>query len=138
MLVVDIGGGSTELILGDGARPRRAAQSLDVGSVRLTERQLPADPPTGGEVAAAVADVDEALDALPAYGAAPTRGHAGRGRRHRHHAGGLRARPADLRPRAWSTTPCSRPTTCSASSGLLAMTVAEREALPCMHPAGPT
>jgi exopolyphosphatase / guanosine-5'-triphosphate,3'-diphosphate pyrophosphatase len=68
ILVVDIGGGSTELILGDGHGHVRAARSLDVGSVRLTERLLPSDPPTADEVAAATAVVDRALDELPGHG----------------------------------------------------------------------
>ncbi len=59
-LVVDIGGGSTELVLGDpGAAPR--ARSVDVGSVRMTERHLAADPPTPAQVAAARADVEAAV-----------------------------------------------------------------------------
>lgn len=60
-LVVDLGGGSTELVLGESAP--RAAVSMDVGSVRLTERHLHSDPPTADEVAAARADVAAALDA---------------------------------------------------------------------------
>ncbi len=60
-LVVDLGGGSTELVLGDTAP--RAALSMDVGSVRLTERHLRSDPPTDDEIAAARADVAAALDA---------------------------------------------------------------------------
>ncbi|MDO8144035.1 MULTISPECIES: Ppx/GppA phosphatase family protein [unclassified Isoptericola] len=59
-LVVDLGGGSTELVLG--TTTPDAAVSMDVGSVRLTERHLPSDPPTADEVAAARADVDAALD----------------------------------------------------------------------------
>ena len=59
-LVVDIGGGSTELVLG--ASDVRAAISVDVGCVRMTERHLHSDPPTPDEVAAATADVDAALD----------------------------------------------------------------------------
>ncbi|HWC43640.1 MAG TPA: Ppx/GppA phosphatase family protein [Actinomycetota bacterium] len=55
-LVVDIGGGSTELILGDG-RTARAMVSLDIGCVRLFERHLHHDPPTAGETAALRADV---------------------------------------------------------------------------------
>jgi exopolyphosphatase/guanosine-5'-triphosphate,3'-diphosphate pyrophosphatase len=59
-LVVDLGGGSTELVLG--ARDVVASTSVDVGCVRMTERHLHADPPTGAEVDAATADVDAALD----------------------------------------------------------------------------
>ena len=68
VLVVDIGGGSTELILGTGDAHVAAARSLDIGSVRLTERLMPSDPPTPDEVAAATRAVDEALDTLPSYG----------------------------------------------------------------------
>lgn len=66
--VLDIGGGSTELILGDAHGHVRAARSLDVGSVRVTERLMPSDPPTEEEVAAATRMVDDALDTLPSYG----------------------------------------------------------------------
>lgn len=60
MLVVDIGGGSTELVLGtDGPR---ASRSLPLGSVRLTERHLVTDPPSAEQLAAAVRDIDAALD----------------------------------------------------------------------------
>lgn len=58
-LVIDIGGGSTEFVLGTDAV--EASRSVDVGCVRLTERHLHTDPPTAGEQAAAVADVDAAL-----------------------------------------------------------------------------
>ena len=63
VLVVDVGGGSTELILGD-AVPT-AAHSMDIGSVRLTERFLRSDPPTAEEIAACLAHVDAELDACP-------------------------------------------------------------------------
>lgn len=62
VLVMDIGGGSTELVLGSAGVPSRAV-SLDVGSVRLRERFLHSDPPTIGQVAAARAHVDGLLDA---------------------------------------------------------------------------
>lgn len=65
VLVVDIGGGSTELILGDPATGPTAAHSMDIGSVRLHERHVRHDPITEVEVAAIVADVDAALDASP-------------------------------------------------------------------------
>jgi len=58
-LVMDIGGGSTELVLGTTAV--EAARSVDVGCVRLTERHLDGDPPTAEQIGAAEADVDAAL-----------------------------------------------------------------------------
>lgn len=61
VLVVDIGGGSTELVVGDESGPRHAI-SLDIGGVRLHERHLHTDPPTREEVAACAADIDAALD----------------------------------------------------------------------------
>jgi exopolyphosphatase/guanosine-5'-triphosphate,3'-diphosphate pyrophosphatase len=61
-LVVDIGGGSTELVLGERADGPVHARSVDVGSVRLTERHLHSDPPTAAEIERARADVVEALD----------------------------------------------------------------------------
>lgn len=65
VLVLDVGGGSTELILGTVAGGPQQADSMDVGSVRLHERHLASDPPTSGEVAACVADIDAALAACP-------------------------------------------------------------------------
>lgn len=53
VLVMDVGGGSTELILGELDGTIRAARSLDVGSVRIRERLLHGDPPTAAEIAAA-------------------------------------------------------------------------------------
>lgn len=68
VLVVDIGGGSTELILG-GDDPDRThpagAHSMDIGSVRLHERHLGDDPPSAAQVAACVADIEAHLDACP-------------------------------------------------------------------------
>ena len=58
-LVMDIGGGSTELVLG--TTTVEAARSVDVGCVRLTERHLIDDPPTREQVQGATADVDDAL-----------------------------------------------------------------------------
>jgi exopolyphosphatase / guanosine-5'-triphosphate,3'-diphosphate pyrophosphatase len=51
LAVLDVGGGSTEFIVGDGPAPR-ARRSLQVGAVRLTERHVRTDPPTAAEVAA--------------------------------------------------------------------------------------
>jgi exopolyphosphatase / guanosine-5'-triphosphate,3'-diphosphate pyrophosphatase len=64
-LVVDIGGGSTELVTGDGFHV-----SLELGSVRLTERFLHSDPPTRSELDAAAADVRSVLPAPLAHSAA--------------------------------------------------------------------
>jgi exopolyphosphatase / guanosine-5'-triphosphate,3'-diphosphate pyrophosphatase len=65
-LVADIGGGSTEFVLGEaGGRPVRAI-SVNIGCVRMTERHLHGDPPSEAEVAAAVADIDAALEEVAA------------------------------------------------------------------------
>jgi exopolyphosphatase/guanosine-5'-triphosphate,3'-diphosphate pyrophosphatase len=61
-LVADIGGGSTELVLGDPGDQQPRAISVNVGCVRLTERHLHGDPPDERELAAATADIDAALD----------------------------------------------------------------------------
>ena len=60
VLVVDIGGGSTELVLGEDAPT--SSTSMDIGSVRLTERHLHDDPPSDDQIAACVADTDGHLD----------------------------------------------------------------------------
>ncbi|MFJ2114568.1 MULTISPECIES: exopolyphosphatase [unclassified Streptomyces] len=64
-LVVDIGGGSTEFVVGEDRV--RAARSVDIGCVRLTERHLVhdgtvEDPPSAGRIAAIRADIEAALD----------------------------------------------------------------------------
>src|SRR5580693_1687525 len=64
-LVTDIGGGSTEFVLGSASSPPNAI-SGNVGCVRMTERHLHGDPPAGREVAAAIADIDAALDTVAA------------------------------------------------------------------------
>ncbi len=60
LLLADIGGGSTELVLGSSDALR--AHSMNIGAVRMTERHLHDDPPTGEQVAAAIADVRAALE----------------------------------------------------------------------------
>lgn len=62
-LVVDIGGGSTELVLGSNGGPQ-ASTSLEVGCVRITERFLVSDPPTRPELTAAAAYTRELLPAF--------------------------------------------------------------------------
>ncbi|WP_117671238.1 Ppx/GppA phosphatase family protein [Micromonospora sp. MW-13] len=80
-LVVDIGGGSTEFVVGTRSGGVEAAISVDIGCVRMTERHLHGDPPGAAEVAAAQADitaaVDRALEAVPGRQAATLVGLAG-------------------------------------------------------------
>jgi len=63
-LVVDIGGGSTEFVLGDRGLTIdvEAAVSVNIGCVRMTERHLHGDPPSPQEIARVEADVAAALD----------------------------------------------------------------------------
>src|SRR3954454_8659697 len=79
-LVVDIGGGSTEFVLGDSSGVR-AAMSVDIGCVRLTERHLHGDPPSADEIQQAEADIRAALavvaDEVPVGEAASLVGLAG-------------------------------------------------------------
>ncbi len=63
-LVLDIGGGSTELVLGDGAPV--AAVSTQLGSVRLTERFVTTDPPSAAELEAMAAAIEIVLDEVAA------------------------------------------------------------------------
>jgi exopolyphosphatase/guanosine-5'-triphosphate,3'-diphosphate pyrophosphatase len=76
-LVVDVGGGSTELVTA-GSRPGGGieAMSLDIGCVRVTERFLAADPPTGAQLAEAAAFATQMIsvagDANPAFASART------------------------------------------------------------------
>jgi exopolyphosphatase / guanosine-5'-triphosphate,3'-diphosphate pyrophosphatase len=66
-LIVDIGGGSTELVTGTGADdPELLAVSMQIGCVRVTERFLIADPPTVAELKDAEALVNELLSAVAA------------------------------------------------------------------------
>ncbi len=133
VLVADIGGGSTELVLGARGRPLRAF-SMDVGSVRLTERHLHDDPPTPQQVAAAVADVDSALDSaaqqLPLTGAGELVGVAGT-------VTTLAAIAADLPhydPAAIHGSRMPAAQVDEITERLLRMTHAERSAIPVLHP----
>ncbi|WP_222131183.1 Ppx/GppA phosphatase family protein [Pseudonocardia sp. C8] len=71
-VVTDVGGGSTEVVVGelrDGVAEVTAARSVDIGSVRLTERCLHSDPPTPDEVdqarRVAIGVLDEAFASVP-------------------------------------------------------------------------
>lgn len=80
-VVVDLGGGSTEVVLGDPDHGVSASSSANIGCVRLTERCLHSDPPTADEVAAARAVarelLDEAVQAVPVQHARTWVGVAG-------------------------------------------------------------
>lgn len=74
--VIDLGGGSTEMVIGGDGRTAPidqvvAAFSMNIGSVRMSERHLVSDPPSEDEIRAAIADIDEHIDEafehVPAY-----------------------------------------------------------------------
>jgi exopolyphosphatase/guanosine-5'-triphosphate,3'-diphosphate pyrophosphatase len=75
-LVVDVGGGSTELITVDRGQVE-AEVSVPIGAVRMTERHLAHDPPTADEIAALEADIDRHLAALTLPRGVPVIGTAG-------------------------------------------------------------
>jgi exopolyphosphatase/guanosine-5'-triphosphate,3'-diphosphate pyrophosphatase len=131
-LVVDIGGGSTEFVVGTYAA--EAARSVDIGCVRMTERHLPGDPPTAAQIAAAEADITaqvrRALDAVPAKSAATLIGLAGSVTTVTAMALGLAAYDADRIHGAR----VSFEQVCAVTGKLLAMTRAQRLAEPVMHP----
>ncbi len=132
-LVTDIGGGSTEFILG-GPEGVDSERSVNIGCVRMTERHLHGDPPTGQQVADTIADIDAALDLAAATvavdkartlvglaGSVTTVGAIALGldrydSARIHHSRVSAARVHEI------------------AAGLLAMTRAERAAIPVMHP----
>jgi exopolyphosphatase/guanosine-5'-triphosphate,3'-diphosphate pyrophosphatase len=63
VVVVDIGGGSTELVIGVAGQEPTFIVSTQAGSVRQTDRHLDTDPPTGAELAAVHDDARETLTA---------------------------------------------------------------------------
>jgi exopolyphosphatase / guanosine-5'-triphosphate,3'-diphosphate pyrophosphatase len=131
VLVIDIGGGSTEVILGEGSDVV-AARSMDVGSVRLHERLVHSDPPRTEEVAAVVAAVDAHLDGsgVPFEAAATVVGIAGT-------MTTLAAAVLDLPaydPDAVHGSVHDRTDVLATIDRLVAMTVEQRRALPYMHP----
>ena len=130
VLVVDIGGGSTELVLGEGSA--RQATSMDIGSVRLHERHLHSDPPTRAEVAACVADIDRHLDDC-GVDLGRTRTAIGTSGTIKTIACGVLALGSYDRD-AFDGAVLSNDHTLAHVDRLLAMTVEERRALPFMHP----
>ncbi|GAA1478348.1 Ppx/GppA phosphatase family protein [Nocardioides aestuarii] len=131
VLVVDVGGGSTEVVLGDRAGVV-AARSMDVGSVRLHERHVRHDPPTADELAAIAADVDAALDGcgVPLADAATVVGIAGTSTQLAALALGL---PDYDRDHIHGTVH-DLATVRGTIDHVVGLTVADRRALPSMHP----
>jgi exopolyphosphatase/guanosine-5'-triphosphate,3'-diphosphate pyrophosphatase len=131
-LVFDIGGGSTEVVVG--RRSVEAARSVDVGCVRLTERHLHGDPPTADEVAAAEADVDAGLrlvcEVVPVETARTAVGVAGTVTTVAAHALGLPAYQSERLHGA--RLPAGE--VVRACTELLQMPRERRAALPFMHP----
>ena len=138
LLVADIGGGSTELVLGTGGQGGRpsvlAAHSMDVGCVRMTERHLHTDPPRPDEIEATLADLRTALEqagtVVPVRQAASFVGVAGTVTTIAAMALGLtRYDPAVIHGSVISYRQVAEVT-----ADLLAMTHRQRAAIPVMHP----
>lgn len=131
-LVVDLGGGSTELVLG-GAEPE-FAHSMNVGCIRLAERHLSADPPGETEIEAAARDIRGALDAaareVPLARTRTLVGVAGTVTTITAHVLGLDA----YRPELIDGAILRIDDAVAAADDLLAMTRLDRAALPFMHP----
>jgi len=130
-LMVDIGGGSTEFVRGTDEVEQ--ARSVDVGCVRMTERHLRSDPPTSREIAAAVVDIEEAIDqaaeVVGFQGISTLVGLAGSVTTITAHALGLdRYNPEKIH---LSQLPAAQ--IIDACSSLLSMTRAQRTELPFMH-----
>ena len=130
VLVVDVGGGSTELVLG-GEHPE-AAVSMDIGSVRLHERHLHGDPPTPGQIAGCLADIDRHLDECPVP-LAEARSVIGTSGTIKTLAAGMLELPYYDRD-AIDGAELGVAATGVYVDQLVAMTVAERRAIPTMHP----
>ncbi|RTL63081.1 MAG: Ppx/GppA family phosphatase [Pseudonocardiaceae bacterium] len=137
-VVVDVGGGSTELVIGDlsddGTATVRAARSVDVGSVRLTERCLPGDPPSADDVTAArsvaAGILDEAFAAVPLDGAKTWVGVAGTITT----LSGIAQDLSEYDPSAVHLSRLSRADLGALSQRLVTSTRPEREAMGALHP----
>ena len=130
VLVVDIGGGSTELVLG--ADGPEVGTSMDIGSVRLHERHLHDDPPTADQVTACVADIDHHLDRGPVP-LADARSVVGTSGTVKTLAAAMLDLPFYDRD-AIDGAVLDAAATRAYVERLLALTVAERRAIPSMHP----
>jgi exopolyphosphatase/guanosine-5'-triphosphate,3'-diphosphate pyrophosphatase len=133
LLVADIGGGSTELVLGD-ASGVLSSFSMDVGCVRMTERHLHDDPPTREQVAAVIDDLHAAIAEARGTVAVETAdtfiGVAGTVTTICAIALGLDRYDAD----AIHATTITAAQVADVTARLLSMSHDERAALPVMHP----
>ncbi|MET7748892.1 Ppx/GppA phosphatase family protein [Micromonospora sp. NPDC005367] len=133
-LVVDIGGGSTEFVVGTREGGVQAAVSMDIGCVRMTERHLHGDPPSVDEIAAAQADivvaVDRALEVVPGREAATLVGLAGSVTTVVAIAQGLQA----YDPARIHHARVSYEAVAEVTADLLGKTREQRLAIPVMHP----
>ncbi|PGH50022.1 Ppx/GppA phosphatase family protein [Streptomyces sp. Ru87] len=136
-LVVDIGGGSTEFVVGEDTV--QAARSVDIGCVRLTERHLVhggevTDPPADQQIAAVRADIDAALDlaakTVPLGGARTLVGLAGSVTT----VAGIALDLPEYDPSAIHHSRIPVDTVRAVTERLLRSTHAERAAIPVMHP----
>jgi exopolyphosphatase/guanosine-5'-triphosphate,3'-diphosphate pyrophosphatase len=135
VLLADIGGGSTELVLGSTAGRRvLAAHSMDVGCVRMTERHLRSDPPAPAEIEAVLADLTAALERaaadVPLREASAFVGVAGTVTTIVAIALGLPA----YDPVAIHGSTIGYPVVAEVTERLLRMNKEQRAALPVMHP----
>ncbi len=130
--VVDIGGGSTEVVLGTDTVT--ASHSVDIGCVRLTERHFHDDPPTAAQVGAAEADIAAALDqveaVVPVRTARTLVGVAGTVTT----IAGIALDLPGYHPAAIHRARVSAEQVAEITAGLLAMGHADRAAIPVMHP----
>jgi exopolyphosphatase/guanosine-5'-triphosphate,3'-diphosphate pyrophosphatase len=136
-LVVDVGGGSTELVLGtwDGVKATpKAAKSTDIGCVRITERCLKSDPPTIDEIAAGRRLAEEVLqgafDVVPVAEAKTWIGVAGTATT----MGAIALDLPQYDSEAIHLSRVSRETLAATSDRLLKLNHDERAAISVIHP----
>ena len=133
-LVQDIGGGSTEFVMGSRPGHAERATSTQMGSVRLTERLVRADPPSAEDLAVLRQEVGRVLDeverAVPIRDAATLVAVAGTATTVQAIVLGLDRYDPDRIHRSW----LSRSDVDRALDELAAMTDAERAAIPVMAP----
>ena len=142
-LVTDIGGGSTEFILGEAVaavagdgipRGRLSGTSVNIGCVRMTERHLHGDPPLPAEIAATIRDIDAALElaaeAVPGEKARTLVGLAGSVTT----VAGIALGLGEYDSARIHHSRISAVRVHEIAGELLAMTRAERAAIPVMHP----